>query len=684
LRKFLERLNLEKINLEKINLYLITSFFFVTLSYFISKAFFGFGEFSDNLFVISIPIFCEISLLLMIATNYGALLKSKIDYIAFFLSFIIIFLLWDNNSYIYKNILLFLVLNFLTLGSIIFFNKINNKNEILIISFFLIILNSLFIKIDYLKTENIFLIFLIYFICFTSFKLKFKNNNVINKILSLLSFIILFKVFILSSEKDSFHYSYIIGSGYSTLFGHELLNEVVSQYGYLNILLVDFFSNFTAKRVDVSIILLIISLLIIFFILLFKKIKKVIDYPVFFSVIFVGIILFANMGVEKLTGSILIPSSSVFRFLPAIIVMSFLSKIILFKSKNNLIKNIYLFFFFLTTGSLWSFESFFFIFFSLLVSLLFFMVIFIPNKNKILQYMYTHYRFVFFQTIILSLIFLLIIFFIFKNNQIIFFYEYVLNGNSIKNVDIPNSRYVLIFIIFLIIKYLFLRSAFKFENFKYFFNNLIWFTLFVSFSAYYVTRSVYTNLFALLPFYTYFLLSMQSENETIRKVRKFFFDVFFLMSLAAFFLSCYINKDIFYKNLFTLEYLNLPKYDYNDYKPSSEVQSILDKFEDIPVTLYTGKTVHNYNKILFKGGYGLPILPLEQFNILSINRKIQLMDVFFEKNDQHLILCLKKCSFYSETNKMKSWSSIFVPVKYKILKLNPESKSNEVLYLIKK
>ena len=312
------------------------------------------------------------------------------------------------------------------------------------------------------------------------------------------------------------------------------------------------------------------------------------------------------------------------------------------------------------------------------------MIILILNKNKILQYMYTHYRFVFFQTIILSLIFLLIIFFIFENNQIIFFYEYVLNGNSIKNVDIPNSRYVLIFIIFLIIKYLFLRSAFKFENIKYFFNNLIWFTLFVSFSAYYVTRSVYTNLFALLPFYTYFLLSMQSENETIRKVRKFFFDVFFLMSIATFFLSSYINKDIFYKNLFTLEYLNLPKYEYNDYKPSLEAQSILDKFEDIPVTLYTGKTVHNYNEILFKGGYGLPILPLEQFNILSINRKIQLMDVFFKKNNQHLILCLKKCSFYSETNKMKSWSSIFVPVKYKILELNPVSKSNEVLYLIKK
>ena len=684
MRKLLDRLNLKKLNLEQVNVYLICCFFFVTLSYFIIKAFFGTGEFSDNIFVTSIPIFCELSLLLIVLGNYESFLEKKKDYIIFILSFIIIFLLWDNSSYNYKNLLYFIFFNFLTLMFVIFLNKHSNKNEILILLTFLIILNSLFAEIDYLNKNNLFLFFFIYLSYFIIFTLSFRAKKPINAVLSLVVFLILLKVFILSSEKDSFHYSFIIGSGYSSFFDNKLLNEVVSQYGYVNILFIELVSNFTNNRIDSSLILVIIFFLIIFFILLFNQIKKITNYPILIIVTFISIILFANIGVQNLAGSILIPSSSVFRFLPAIIVMLFLSRIIFAKHENNKKKNIYLFYFFLTIGSLWSFESFFFIFFSLFFLLLFIIIISIIDKNVIFKRIYFNQKFIFYQSFVLFFIFLFFIFFIVKNNQIIFFYEYVFNGKSIKNIDISNSGYTLVFVLFLIIKYLFLRSSFELKNLKYFFNNVIWFTLFVSFSAYYVTRSIYTNLFALFPFYIYFLASMRSELDIVNKIRKLFFDIFIFISITAFLLSCYKNKEIFYKNFLSPIFFTLPKYKYDYYKPSLKLQSILERFKDTPLTLITGNTIHNYNDSLNKGGYGLPILPLEQFNILSNNRKVELMNIFFEKNKQHLILCLVECSFYNEKSAKKSWSDIFIPLDFKFTEVMFQPNGHEILYLIEK
>ena len=172
--------------------------------------------------------------------------------------------------------------------------------------------------------------------------------------------------------------------------------------------------------------------------------------------------------------------------------------------------------------------------------------------------------------------------------------------------------------------------------------------------------------------------------EVLRKIRKLFLDFFILISITFFLLSTYKNKDIFYKNLLSPVFLNVPKYEYNNYKPSVELQAILNNFKDIPVTLFTGKTVHNFNDNLKKGGYGLPILPLEQFNILPIDRKTSLMHIFFKKNNKHLIICLKKCGFYNEENKMKSWSNIFIPLDFRLTELKSNSQYSETLYLIEK
>ena len=128
----------------------------------------------------------------------------------------------------------------------------------------------------------------------------------------------------------------------------------------------------------------------------------------------------------------------------------------------------------------------------------------------------------------------------------------------------------------------------------------------------------------------------------------------------------------------------MPKYKYDYYKPSLKLQSILERFKDTPLTLITGNTIHNYNDSLNKGGYGLPILPLEQFNILSNNRKVELMNIFFEKNKQHLILCLVECSFYNEKSAKKSWSDIFIPLDFKFTEVMFQPNGHEILYLIEK
>ena len=684
-----DNLKFDNLKIEQVNIFFILSTFLATISYFLIKAFFSNGEFSDNIFVILIPAICEVSLVLILFSNNKYFLKKNSDFFLLGFSFFVISLMWDYNFYNYTKLLNFVFFNLLTLSFFIISNKILinksfNKNELFALFIFLLIFNGLFFRIDYLSTKNFFIILLInslYILSFISLKKIGKYGNLI---FSLFIFLIFLKVFILSSHKDSFHYSFVLGPSYSSFAGNELLSEVVSQYGYLNILFIKFFSIFTDQRMDYSLVLIITFLFILFFILFLNIVKKTTNYPTAILVLFTATVMFANIGIENLAGSILIPSASVFRFFPALIVMLFMSKIILFKDQNHLKKNIYLFYFFLIIGALWSFESFFFIFFSLLSLLLFFIFFIILKKDKILTDLYTNYKFCFYQFVFLFLIFLFIIFFVFKDNQLIFFYEYIVNGNSIKSVDILNSRYTLLFISFLLINYLFLRSALKIKSLKFFYNNLIWFSLFVSFSAYYVTRSVYNNLFALLPFYIYFILSMKSQFVILEKIKKLFVTAFILMSITSVVLSIYTNKEIFYKKLTSSTFLNIPKYENNSYKPSQELQLVLDNYKGIPVTLVTGKTIHNFNNNLSHGGYGLPILPLEQFNLLPVERKIYLMNIFFKKNNKHLIICLNKCAFYNENTKMKSWDNVFVPLDFKFKKYIINSNDNEILYLFEK
>ena len=687
--KFL-RILTDDLKTEQINIFFVLSTFLVTISYLCVKAFFGSGELSDNIFTISIPFISEISFMLILLVN-KTYLKNNSDFFIFGLSFFCIFLLWDYDSYTSSKLFYFIIyilitIIFLSITNKILTNKSYSKNNFFTLTIFLFFLNGIFFKIDYLNYKNLLIVFSIYIFYLISIISLKKLGKFFNIIFSIFIFFVFLKVFILSSDKDSFHYSYVLGSSYSYFAGSELLSEVSSQYGYLNVLFVKLFSIFTNNRMDYSLILIIIFLLILFFSLFIKIIKKITKLPFPIVVFFAAALIFANNGIENLSGSILIPSSSVFRFLPALITMLFISKFFTSKKNNHLKKNIYFFYFFLTIGILWSFESFFFIVFSLL-SLLFFVIFFnivSENKSKNFYNFYINYKFYIYQNIFLSIIFLLIIFFVFRNNQFSYFYEYVINQNSVKGLDILNSRYTLIFISFLLINYLFLRSTLKFDNNYFFYNNLIWFSLFISFSAYFVVRSIHNNLFSLLPFYIYFTASMRSESKFLQNIKKLFIEVFILVSIVAMTLSIYSNKDIFYERLTSLTVLQLPYYKYNNYKPSIELQSILNSYKNSPLTLVTGKTIHNYNNNLSHGGYGLPILPLEQFNMLTKDRKTNLMNSFFQKNKKHLILCLNECFFYNENTKMRNWESIFLPLEFNVKKIFFNYETSETLYLIKK
>jgi CHASE2 domain-containing sensor protein len=92
------------------------------------------------------------------------------------------------------------------------FRTSNVENEFLFqISVLSILLSGFFFQINYSST-NIFLLILILSIAvlLVNYLLN-KSNKWIDFILSLLIFIILVKVFLLSSTKDAFHYSWYLG-----------------------------------------------------------------------------------------------------------------------------------------------------------------------------------------------------------------------------------------------------------------------------------------------------------------------------------------------------------------------------------------------------------------------------------------------------------------------------------------
>ena len=382
------KLSKENIRFDKINIYILFSVFLLTLSYFITKSFITSIEISDNIFLISCVLIFEIVFLIIINNLENINLQNKTNFLIYFGFFLLIYFLWSHN--LSKNLTFFIYfISYQILFSIfVFFNeyKINKLKDnqfanILFLFVATILCSGLLYQIESLNfsiINIIIIISLLYLLVIRFLNNYFKKNFfVIDILLSLLIFIILIKTFLLSAPKDSFHYSWYLGPAYSSMAGGELLIDTVSQYGYFSILFIKYFSYLTQINLETAFVLLIIIFFILFFFLFLNIISKVIKYPLFILTLFLCLCIFGSIGISNLSGAMYIPSSSVYRFFPALITTYFLSRIII-SNHNNFNLNSFCFTLFFLISIFWSFESLFFItftifalFFSLLLDLFF-------------------------------------------------------------------------------------------------------------------------------------------------------------------------------------------------------------------------------------------------------------------------------------------------------------------------
>ena len=682
------KFKLDKVIEEKqINLFFVFSFFFIFLSFVISKGFIKDEEFSDKIFLISSVFFIEIIYLFISNKFINFNIKNFRDHIILFIFFLLIFLIWNSESILsYLDIFLFLTFHLcLVIPLIIFINSrfIYNLEEykseyfilIGILSFFI---SGFFYEINYSSTkESLILLFLSLPILTFNFFLK-KSNKWIDILISFIVFLSLIKVFLLSSIKDSFHYSWVLGSVNSLNENHNLLDNVVSQYGYFNILIINKLTQFTNIESSSVLVGFIIFLFIIFYVIFLKKILKLVNLSFFIITIFLSFLIFGNIGYTDFAGSMFIPSSSVFRFLPSLLTILLFSKIIKFNTNN--LYSITLFYFSFIVSLLWSFESAFFVIFSLTS---FFAAKFIFDLFKLkIEFKIFFLKFKF--SIILGIFLLITMYLFFKDKNIFLFYEHALNSKSSLSVEIANNKLTLSFMFLLLLGYLILRDSFV--NKKIFYHNILWFALFVGYSAYFLVRSVDSNVLNILPFVLFIICSMKISSKKIEILRKTsLYVIIFSLILSSIF-SSMKNKEKLVSTLFSSKLLNTPNFLHNNFLPQSEIINSIKKYQDLPLTLISGDTIHNPNINLPSLGYGLPILPLEQFNILKVDTKQKLMDNFFDINKNHLILCLFECEFSYSNQDSNIYAKIFLGknIKFKkIIEINNNNKK-EVLYLLSK
>ena len=286
--------------------------------------------------------------------------------------------------------------------------------------------------------------------------------------------------------------------------------------------------------------------------------------------------------------------------------------------------------------------------------------------------------------IILSILFAICFYVLSLNKDLTLYYEYVFGFEGLKTLEILNSRISILFISFLLINFLVVRLSFNPNERLNFLYNFLWFALFISFSSYFVARSHPNNAFSLFPFFIFFLCILKISTKNLAKLREVFVKAFISFTIISSLSSIYFNKDIFFTNLLSSKFLETPIFNNGNYNPSELIQKELKLKKDIPVTLITGSSIHNVNNKLNKGGFGLPILPLEQFNILSTKRKESLMKKFFKRSNQHLILCLVNCDFYNEESEKKTWESIYLSKNINVTKILETNRNptKEILYLL--
>ena len=676
-----------KISNKQLALFLIIYLFLINIIFVLVKGFISNEERSDLIFFIISFFIIEILFFIFYKNNFDNYLNENTNYFTLYFILGFLYLIWNAlpiNSYL--NIVYYFT--FLIVNIFLFINFLNNiydlkKKEYLLIFVISIYISGILYGIDYSYTNNFFLHFITLVCIYIFFRISKKINLSLDLFLSLFIFIILVKVFLISSEKDSFHYSWYLGP-INSLLNYKLYEEVVSQYGFLNIMAIHKINIITKINSNLALLVTIISMMIIFFSIFFKELNKIVSLPFFLITFFLSSLLFGNLGYSNLIGSIFIPSASVFRFLPSIITIILFSKIFDEKSLLNK-KYLYLFVISFIISGLWSFES---LFFTCLPLSIFFLFKFFFNSKSILSFFnLINFKLIFnkfyFFTILISLCFLIFLLSNLKDKDLIFFYEFALLTSGSLSEEIIKNDLSLLFLFFILSGYLILRDSFRHKDI--FYNNLLFFTLLLSFSVYYLNRSVDGNIFSLLPFFIYFICLMKIKSYDFIFYRKIIIYLIIIFSIISSAVSIFLNYEKFKKNLFANKFV-LPIFQSSDFMPSKEVMLKINRFKNTPVTLITKYDIHNINNNLPNLGYGMPILPLEMFSILSDKRKNYLFKTFFIKHKNHLVLCTIDCEFYSDSNDQNIRYKIFIGDNFKLEKIF-ENKSKDIkenLFLISK
>lgn len=462
---------------------------------------------------------------------------------------------------------------------------------------------------------------------------------------------------------------------------HNLLDNVISQYGYLNVLIVNKLTQFTNIESSQVLVGFIIFLFIIFYVIFLKKILCLVNLSLVIITTFLSFLIFGNIGYTGFAGAMFIPSSSVFRFLPSLITIILFSETIKYNSKK--FYKIIFFYLSFIISLIWSFESTFFILFSLTSFFTAKLILNLFNLNKqktnffVLSYGFK-------LSIILGLFLLIIIYLFFKDKNIFLFYEHALNSKTSLSVEITNNKLTLSFMFLLLLGYLIMRDSFV--NKRIFYHNILWFSLFVAYSVYFLVRSVDSNILNILPLLLFIICSMKINSKQIEILRKssLYVVIYFLIIASIF--SSINNKEKLINAFFSSKLLVTPNFLDRNYLPQPKIINSINEYHGLDLTLISGDKIHDPNINLPSLGYGLPILPLEQFNILDVDIKQRLMDNFFNINTSHLILCVFECEFYHSNLDSDIYSKIFLGKNIKLKKITEINKNNkkEVLYLLSK
>ena len=681
---------IKSVEKKDINIFIGLSFFFIFLSYILTKGFIENEEISDFVFLSSSLLLVELSYLVISNKNINYKNISINDYLVFLIFFILLFCIWnfeiiDNytNTFLFFTthlLLIFPTIYLIKLNNSLTLNKRINKDFLLQISILSILLSGFFFQINYSKLNLFFfIIFLSISILLVNY-LLYKLPSWINFILSLFIISCLAKVFLLSSAKDAFHYSWYLGPINSVTENYKLLDNVASQYGYLNILFISKLSELIDLSSTDLFIGIIIFLFFIFYFLFFFKIIKIINLPKATISFFLCFLIFGNIGYSNLAGAMFIPSSSVFRFLPSLITIILFSQILKEKNKNI---SLLLFFFSFLISLFWSIESAIFVIFSIgsffIVKLFFFLISKKKFNLKIISFLKSFYI----EIILGIFVFGIILFFVNYDNFYLF-YEHALNSQASLSKEIINNKITLIYLYLLVLCYFILRDSLNFKN--NFYYNALWFGLFVAYSSYFLVRSVDSNVLNILPFILFILCCMKVNSKHLKELRVNTIITIIFFTLISSIISTIHSQERFFKNLFSSNFFNKPEFLRNDYLPDIKILNIIKNYPNTPLTLVSGKTIHSKNLNLPKFGYGLPILPLEHFNILRLSTKQNLIDEYFINNKKHLLLCIKNCSFYSFDTDTNIRNKIFIGNKIKFKKIIEVEtiNSKEILYILSK